>query len=395
MPAQKRFKTKYPGVYYINGKSIGLKKPERIFYIMYRKDGRQIHEKAGRQFQDDMTAARASQIRAKRIHGDELSNKARRESLKAEREAKNNIWTVHRLWLEYVNNNPNLKGMRTYKSAYKLHVGPTFGKMEPKDILPLDIKRVSNRLLKTKSPQTVQHALELLRRLINFGVNSRLCKGIDFKIEMPRVDNIKTEDLTDSQLKRLLEAIEADPHPQAGTIVKMALYTAMRKSELFRLQWEHINFDKKFILIVEPKGGKDQTIPLSEAAEQLLLDYKDLNPSKSRFVFPGRGGGQRTTIARQVRRIRERAGLPKDFRPLHGLRHVHASLLASSGKVDMFALQRLLTHKDFTMTQRYAHLRDDALRNASNLAGDIINRATKDKSEKAVLHFEKKLIVDT
>ena len=38
----------------------------------------------------------------------------------------------------------------------------------------------------------------------------------------------------------------------------------------------------------------------------------------------------------------------------------------------MYTLQKLLTHKSPQMTQRYAHLRDDALRNASNLAGELI-----------------------
>ena len=55
MPAQKRYKTKYPGVYYINGRAAGSNKSEKIYYIVYRKNGKQIDEKAGRQFQDDMT----------------------------------------------------------------------------------------------------------------------------------------------------------------------------------------------------------------------------------------------------------------------------------------------------------------------------------------------------
>jgi integrase len=41
----------------------------------------------------------------------------------------------------------------------------------------------------------------------------------------------------------------------------------------------------------------------------------------------------------------------------------------------MFTLQKLLTHKSATMTQRYAHLRDAALHRASNLAGELINQA--------------------
>jgi integrase len=50
-------------------------------------------------------------------------------------------------------------------------------------------------------------------------------------------------------------------------------------------------------------------------------------------------------------------------------------MLASSGAVDMFTLQKLLTHKSPLTTQRYAHLRDDALKRAANLAGDIVSAA--------------------
>ena len=69
-----------------------------------------------------------------------------------------------------------------------------------------------------------------------------------------------------------------------------------------------------------------------------------------------------TAIYSILSKIKKEAGLPKDFRPLHGLRHHYASMLASSGKVDMYVLQKLLTHKSPLMTQRYAHLRDEALR---------------------------------
>ena len=57
-------------------------------------------------------------------------------------------------------------------------------------------------------------------------------------------------------------------------------------------------------------------------------------------------------------------------------------MLASSGSVDLYTLQKLLTHKSPQMTQRYAHLRDAALQKASGLAGDLINRAVTEKDEK-------------
>ena len=89
-------------------------------------------------------------------------------------------------------------------------------------------------------------------------------------------------------------------------------------------------------------------------------------------------------INHQVRRIANAAGLPKDFRPLHGLRHTYASMLASSGQVDLYTLQKLLTHKDHRMTERYAHLRDDALIKAAGVAGDIISQAMNGNKDKVV-----------
>jgi len=81
-------------------------------------------------------------------------------------------------------------------------------------------------------------------------------------------------------------------------------------------------------------------------------------------------------INHQVSRIKQRAGLPEAFRAIHGLRHVYASMLASSGGVDMYTLQKLMTHKSAAMTQRYAHLRDDALKRAADVAGDIFEQLT-------------------
>ena len=355
------------------GKAVGTGKPERIYYIRYRKDDKEIDEKAGRQFQDAMTPAKAAGVRADKIEGKQLSNKEKREMEHARKRKESDKWTIDRLWKAYKANNPNLKGMHTYESAYNLHIKPHFASKEPKDILPLDIQRVKNKLLKKRSPQTAQHVLEQLRRIINFGVNNKLCQGIDFKIEMPQVDNIKTEDLTPVQLTSLLKAIDEDFHPHAGPMMKMALFTGMRRGELFRLKWEHIDYQRGFMDIVDPKPGPDQRVPLNDAARELLESL----PKTSPYVFPGRNGGQRTNIARQVNRIKKKAELPEDFRPIHGLRHVYASMLASSGQVDLYTLQKLLTHKDPKMTQRYAHLRDEALKRASDLAGDIINGTIK------------------
>jgi integrase len=370
MPSLQRIKTNYPGVHFVMGKASDGR-PERIYYIMYRKNGKLIEEKAGRQFKDDMTPARASHIRTEKIEGKSPSRREAREQREAAKKAEAERWTVDRLWQEYRNRKPGLKGLVTDENRYQNHIKPVLGDREPHTLTPFDVDRLRLKLLKVRKPGTVKNVLELLRRLVNFAAKKHLCPVPSFIIEMPRVNNLKTEDLSPDQLTALLEAIEQDQNIMAANFMKMALYTGMRRGELFRLQWQDVDFDRGFIHIRNPKGGVDQKIPLNQAARDLLINHLRTG---SPYVFPGRGGNQRTDINKQVTRIKKAAGLPKDFRALHGLRHVYASMLASSGQVDLYTLQKLLTHRSPGMTMRYAHLRDEALRRAADLAGDLIGQ---------------------
>ena len=371
MPIMKRIWTNYPGVVFIEGISPATGKPEKIFYIRYRKAGKMIEEKAGRQFQDDMTPARAARLRAGRIGGRLPTRREIRDRERARKKDEAGRWTINRLWQEDTAHRV-LKGLAQDRSRFEHYLKPAWGNKEPHEIMPLEIDRLRLRILKDRAPQTLKNTLSLMRRLINFGMKRRYCQDLTFHMETPKVNNLKTEDLTPEQLADLFTAINADHNIQAGNFMKMALFTGMRRGELFKLRWQDVDFDRGFIHIRTPKGGQDQTIPLNQSARELLEHHPK---SDSPFVFPGRGGKQRTEIRRPIDRIRKAAELPKDFRPLHGLRHTFASHLASSGQVDLFTLQKLLTHKTPAMTMRYAHLRDDTLRRASDLAGDLIGQA--------------------
>jgi integrase len=382
MPANKRLKTQYPGVYYIES-TIGRNgKPERVYYIFYRgKDGKQIEEKAGRQYADDMTPARAAGIRSRRMQGKELSNRERREVRRAGKRAEATKWTIGRLWKHY-KANKSLKGIAQDESRYNNYIKPLFADKEPADILPLDIDRLRRKKLKGKSAQTVKLTLALLRRIVNYAAKRQMCAPLPFSIEMPKVNSEQTEILTKEQLKDLLKALDKSEDIQAANIMRMALFTGMRRGELFKLKWDDIDFERGFIHIRAPKSGQDQEVPLNDAARRVLENHPSSKRSKSTYVFPGRRGKKRTDIKKAVNKIKKAACLPKDFRPLHGLRHVYASLLASSGKVDMYTLQKLLTHKSPQMTQRYAHLSDKSLRRASDLAGELIEQAVKEDRNK-------------
>jgi len=251
MPRQKRYSTTYPGIYYVIGKRPDGK-PEKIFYARYTRKGKKIEERAGRQFQDDMTAARANALRMDRIKGKDPSNKQKRQ-LKAEQKLKEQgKYTIDKLWNEYKLNRTPGKSLDTDEGRYKKYIEPVFGRKEPKDLIKLDVDRVRIKLLKKLSPQSVKHVLNLLTWIINYGVKNNLCEGISFHIQKPSVNNEKTEDLTPKQLEQLLQSIKEDENIDAGNMMLMALYTGMRRGELFKLQWNDINLKTGFILLKDP-----------------------------------------------------------------------------------------------------------------------------------------------
>jgi integrase len=366
MPRNQRIKTKYAGVYFIEGQRTGYKdQTEKIYYVVYRRQGKKYEEKAGRQFRDDMTAARAAALRGAKIEGLRPSNTARR---KKEKEEKADLWTFNQLWEEYKKRHAANKALTIDDYRYERHIKGPLGNRRPQDLNLETVEKIRDNLLKAMRPGTARNVLQQITRIAKFGSKRGLCLGLQFDISIVKTGynpaECKTEDLSPEEIKNLLKAIKEDKHPHAGAMLKLVLLTGMRRGELFRLQRKDINFRRGFITLRNPKGGRDQRIPLNDGAAKLL--EKHLKTHGSDYVFPGPGGGQRKDI--DLRSIRERAGLPKDFRMLHGLRHTFASMLASSGKVDLYQLQRLLTHKSPQMTQRYAHLRDEALKQASDIA---------------------------
>lgn len=216
--------------------------------------------------------------------------------------------------------------------------------------------------------------ITLLRAVLNFGVERGYCPPLDpsrLRIKSLHVDDQKTEVMTDEQLARYLAALDEEADQDAAAFIRLALVTGMRKGALLALQWDDCDFERGILTLrgESAKKGKTEYLPMTAATRAIL---EGVRRTESPYVFPGRNGSKRQDFRRMAWRVKKKAGLPEDFRPLHGLRHNFASRLASSGQVDMYTLQKLLTHESPQMTQRYAHLRDEALRRAASLADSLL-----------------------
>ena len=376
MKKSKREKSqKYAGVYF-RFDAVGK---ERTYYIVYRQGGREaklIEEPVGKA-SCGMTEAKAALIRADRIRGKEKSNTEKRKEIIESQQVERDRWTLDRIWQAYQEAHPKHKSRQRDISRYNTHIGPHFGQHAPEEMLTADIDTFKTESLKAgKSEGTIQRVISQLRAIINFGVKRGLCQPLHpgrLTIESIHVDGEKTEMLTEQQVTQLIEALDAESDQDAAALIRLAMVTGMRKGALLALRWEDCDFVRNIITLcgTSAKKGVTEHIPMNEAARTILLK---ISHTGSPFVFPGKDGYQRKDYRRIARRVKKNAGLPDNFRPLHGLRHHFASFLASSGKVDLYTLQKLLTHSSPQMTQRYAHLADEAMKRAAGVADSILNR---------------------
>jgi integrase len=387
----------YAGVYFVEVPRAAGYGAEKVYYIRYRKQGKLIEEKVGGQYRDNMTAAKAASIRGQRMEGKDASNEEKRAAVRAAKVEEESRYSFNKLWSLFEEAKSANRTVKDDRIRYNLHIAPSLGTKSIPELTIHDIDKLRATLEKAgKSPQTVKHVLTLIKRMLNFALRRGYVESIPgtLHITMPTVDNKVTENLTADQVQKLLQALDEETDQVQASLVRLALFTGMRRGALLNLKWDDLDFERGFITLRGDvaKKQKTETIPMNEQARAIL---NGLPQTKSPYVFPGRYDDKpRGNISPMLKRVREKVGLPETFRPLHGLRHSFASWLASSGQVSMYELQKLLTHSSPQMTQRYAHLHDDALKKASSVAGTLFSQAgePEGKPSKAKLAKEKSTV---
>ena len=364
---------KWEGVYFYESttkKHDG--KPDLCYVVSFKVASRKIWEKVGWK-SGGITPQVAQQYRIKRLQEIQLGipvvTAAQR---KVEIQKRNRtIGEIADIYFDSKGN--SLKGLRTDKNRYKKHVEPLFSKSRVPDLTPLDME-VLKQSMGEKADGTIWNALELLRRIINFGAKTNLCSSLSFTIEMPRRDNERVEYLSTEELERFFNVMQDWPNQEACRMLKLAYFTAMRKGEIFALKDNDLDFKFNLIRLRSPKGGKTVSIPMNPVSKEIIeiqLIWRDEKFPGCENLFPGRFGAQRTECS-AVDGIKKAAKLPDDFRIFHGLRHHYAVTLANSGQFTLDMIGDLLTHKSTAMTKRYGQFLPATMQATGEAAAQLL-----------------------
>ena len=282
------------------------------------------------------------------------------------------VWKKYVTWAKL-----NKKSWKDDEERWKRHIKEHVTGQKMDEIRAFDIQQIPLTMLSKRpyAPATIKQVLVLVKRIFNWAIQMDLYEGRNpvNRIKMPKLNNERTECLSKEQCRKLVVFLGEWENRAAATTILFAYYTGLRAGEVFNLQWGNVDLERGLLRLVDTKGGKDSSLPFNDGAKAALIESFELfGPERSEYCFPSPYEGRRVEIRGAWKVVKEAVGIDPTFR-FHGLRHNFASHLASSGKVSMFALQRLLTHKSPQMTQRYAHLLDDSLRDGISVMESILD----------------------
>lgn len=218
-----------------------------------------------------------------------------------------------------------------------------------------------------RSNNTVRLELALLSHLFTVAIKEW---GIGLPINP--VSNIRrpapgagrNRRLTPDEQKRLLSAVEAHSNPMFRWIVRIALETGMRLSEIATLRIRQVDLARRIVRLEHTKNSMPRTVPLTAQATQTFTEALDhpIRPPETDLVFfgePGKDGKRRPYLFDKAwTDAKANAGLI-DFR-FHDLRHEAVSRFVEAGLSDQ-EVSAISGHKSMQMLKRYTHLRAEDL----------------------------------
>ena len=203
---------------------------------------------------------------------------------------------------------------------------------------------------------TINRALEVVRHVLNVARDDWGWIARVPKIRMLKEPKRRVRFLTEEEADRLILALPEHMVP----VVRYALATGCRMSEILRLDWNHVAFDRR-VSWLDPgatKNGEGHGVPLNRDA---ILALRSVQGQHERWCFTYRGK-RMEAIGSAWKRSLKRTGI-ENFR-FHDLRHTWASWHVMSG-TSLQELMELGGWKSYEMVLRYAHLAPEHLSDAA------------------------------
>ncbi len=278
-------------------------------------------------------------------------------------------------WLETEKHSVKPATYQFYAYISKGFVIPAFGPKQIADLRAPQIERLYSELLaRGLSPRTVHHVHAVLHAALEQAVRwNCVARNVVGLVDPPKVERREIRALSPEQVRTLLTTLKGD---RWETLVRVALATGMRQSELLGLKWADVDLGAGVIQVrrqlsremrlVETKTGRGRQIDLpplavlglrqhrtSQNENRLLLGSEWEDNDLVFCTHEGRPLGHRNVL-RAFKLVLQRAELPAVS--FHALRHTAATLMFLNNEPPK-VIQERLGHSTIQVTMDiYSHL---------------------------------------
>ena len=196
-------------------------------------------------------------------------------------------------------------------------------------------------------PETVRKDFGLLRHMFNVAIGQwgvPLTDNPVQKLRLPSTVQHAVRRLPRGAWEAFEGVYEPEGRPMVFWLAVVALETAMRRSELLRLEWNDIDRSRSLITVRQGKNGHARFVPITSACLEALSNLE----GQDARVF----GMTPSGVANAWVVLRARAGYPKIR--FHDLRHEAISRLFEKG-LTVPEVAAISGHRTPSQLFRYAH----------------------------------------
>ena len=255
-----------------------------------------------------------------------------------------------------------VKDIEKIRKSYINHIKPFIGHRAVDEITSDDIKEIQQIKRKVLAERTINALIQIIGAIYNVAIQKEIFKGnnpVNKSVKRVNVDNKRERYLTLEEINLLLNEVKHEEY--LYIFVQLALQTGGRLGTILSITKKDIKLESN---TVQLKDHKNNSTYLGFFNDELkyLLQRRIKNLNANDFII-NRG---EQVIKDRLTKIYNRyfnVGLANDDRKnrvvTHTLRHTFASHLAIKG-TPIYTIQKLMNHKDITMTLRYAKLAPDS-----------------------------------
>lgn len=233
-----------------------------------------------------------------------------------------------------------------------------------------DVFRWREVLLAKLSVHSYNTYLRHLRILFKHACTSKFIDANPFEQVSAISRSMKSKCVSIDNILYVIKQLEQNNIVEPGwfwaIVVRFLLNTGIRRRQLVTLCWEHVDFNRRTILLIQEgsKNTREWTIPMTDAVTYDLMLLYERTKQVNGYIqgddqvfclplFCGRGQHEKL-IARHVSnsfcQLSQKTGIKLSA---HRLRHTLGTRLGTAENADLIAIQELFGHQSISSTRRY------------------------------------------